>query len=170
MSYITLRVCWYDFLNVHSPTEDKTDDVKDIYKESESVFYKFLKYNMKILFENFNARRAREGIFKPTTGNKNLFEIGTDNGAHLKISVKSTLSAHRNIHKFTWASPDGKINNQIDYILIDKQMNLSVLNVRSFRAAGCDINHYLVVAKISERQAVNKKDCTDFMRGGSIPS
>jgi hypothetical protein len=33
----------------------------------------------------------------------------------------------------------------------------SVLDVRSFRAADCDIDHYLVVAKVGERLAVNNQ-------------
>jgi hypothetical protein len=41
MSYITLRGRWCHIivLNVHAPTEDKTDDVKDsVYEELEHVF------------------------------------------------------------------------------------------------------------------------------------
>jgi hypothetical protein len=44
MSYIILRGRWCHIivLNVHAPTEDKTDDVKDsFYKELERVFDKF---------------------------------------------------------------------------------------------------------------------------------
>jgi hypothetical protein len=50
MSYIILRGCWCHIivLNVHAPTEDKTDDVKDsLYEELERVFDKFSKYHMK---------------------------------------------------------------------------------------------------------------------------
>jgi hypothetical protein len=37
-------------LNVHAPTEHKTDDVKEsIYEELEPVFDKFPRYHMKIL-------------------------------------------------------------------------------------------------------------------------
>jgi hypothetical protein len=53
MSYIILRGRWCHIivLNVHAPTEDKTDDVKDsFYEELERVFDKFPKYHMKILF------------------------------------------------------------------------------------------------------------------------
>jgi hypothetical protein len=32
-----------------------------------------------------------------------------------------------------------------------------LLDVRSFRAADCDSDHYLVVAKVRERLAVNKQ-------------
>jgi len=54
--------------------------------------------------------------------------------------------------KYTWTYPDGKIHNQIDYILVGGRWYLSVLNVRSFRVA-----HYLVAAKVMERLAVSKQ-------------
>jgi hypothetical protein len=44
MSYIILRGCWFHIIvvNVHAPTEDKTDDVKDsFYAELERIFDKF---------------------------------------------------------------------------------------------------------------------------------
>jgi hypothetical protein len=52
MSYMILRGNWCHIivLNVHAPTKDKTDDVKDsFYKELERVFNKFRKYHTKIL-------------------------------------------------------------------------------------------------------------------------
>jgi hypothetical protein len=64
---------------------------------------------------------------------------------------------HRNIHKFTWTSPDGKTHNQIDHILIDRRRQSSILDIRSFRAADCDTDHYLVVANVRERLAVSKQ-------------
>jgi hypothetical protein len=52
MSYILLRSHWFHIivLNVHVPTEDKIDDVKDsFYEELEYIFDEFHKYHMKIL-------------------------------------------------------------------------------------------------------------------------
>jgi hypothetical protein len=63
---------------------------------------------------------------------------------------------HRNIHKYTWTSPDGQTYNQIDHILVDKRWHSNILDVRSFRGADCDTDHYLVVAKVRERLAVRK--------------
>jgi hypothetical protein len=63
MSYITLRGRWCHIivLNVHAPTEDKTDDVKDsFYEELERMFDKFSKYHMKILLGGFSANVGRE--------------------------------------------------------------------------------------------------------------
>jgi endonuclease/exonuclease/phosphatase family metal-dependent hydrolase len=41
-------------------------------------------------------------------------------------------------------------NNQIDHILVDRGRHLNILDVRSARAADCDTDHYLVVAKVRE--------------------
>jgi hypothetical protein len=75
MSYIILRGRWCHIivLNVHTPIEDKTDDVKDsFYEELEHVFDKFPKYRMKILLGDFSAKVGREDIFKLTIGNESL--------------------------------------------------------------------------------------------------
>jgi hypothetical protein len=63
----------------------------------------------------------------------------------------------RNIHKFTWTSPSGKTHSETDLFLIDRRLHSSVLDVRSFRAPDCDIDHCLVVAKVRERLAVSKQ-------------
>jgi hypothetical protein len=81
--YVILRGRWCHIivLNVHAPTEDKTDDVKDsFYEELERVFDEFHKYNMKILLGYFNAKVGREDMFKSPTGNESLHEISNDNG------------------------------------------------------------------------------------------
>jgi hypothetical protein len=99
-----LRGRWCNIvLNVHVPTEDKIDDIKDrIYEELEQVFYKFPKYNMKILLGDFNAKVGREDIFKPTVGNESLHAItrSNDNGdrvvnfATSKISLSKVRCSH----------------------------------------------------------------------------
>jgi hypothetical protein len=83
MSYIILRGRWCHIivLNVHAPTEDKIDDVKDsFYEELERVFDKYHEHHMKILLEDFIAKVGREDIFKPTIGNESVQEISNGNG------------------------------------------------------------------------------------------
>jgi exonuclease III len=109
MTNIRDRWCHIIVLNIHAPTEDKTDDVKDsFYEELERVFDKFPKYHRKILLGDFNAKVGREDIFKPTIGNESLHEISNDNGVMLvnlatskHLRVKSTTFPHCNIHKYT---------------------------------------------------------------------
>jgi hypothetical protein len=64
---------------------------------------------------------------------------------------------HRRIRKYTWTSPEGNTHNQIDQVLIDKRRHTSILDVRHFRGADCDTDHYLVVAKVRERLAMSKR-------------
>jgi hypothetical protein len=60
-----------------------------------------------------NAKVGREDIFKSTIGNESLHEISNDNGVRVvnfatskNFVVKSMIFPHRNIHKYTWTSPD----------------------------------------------------------------
>jgi hypothetical protein len=82
--------------------------------------------------------------------------MNNDNGVRL---VKSTKFPQCNIHTNTWTSPDEKTHNQIDHIRIDRRRQF---DVRSFRAADWDNDHYLVVAKVRERLAVNKQGSHRF--------
>jgi hypothetical protein len=116
------------------------------------------------LLGHFNAKVIRKDIFKTKTENESLHEISNDSRVRVvnlttseNLTVKSTMFPNRNIHKFTWTFPDGKINNKIDHILIDRRQHSSVLNVRAFSAADCDSDQYLVVAKVRERLAVTKQ-------------
>ena len=96
-----------------------------------------LQYHMKLLLGDFNAKVGRENIFKPTIGQESLHQDSNDNGFRLvnfttskNLVVKSTMFLHRNIHKYTWTSPNGKTHNQIDHIIIDMRWQSSVLDVR----------------------------------------
>jgi len=173
LSYIVLRGRWHIIVvNVHVPSEEKSDESKDsFYEELEQVFDHFPKYLMKMLLGDFNAKVERENILKPTIGQESLHQNSNDNGVRLvnfatsqNLVVKSTMFPHRNIHKYTWTSPDGKTHNQIDHVLIDRRWHSSVLDVRSFRGAECDTDHYSVIAKVRERFAVGKQAAQRFDR------
>jgi hypothetical protein len=76
--------------------------------------------------------------------------------ASKNLVVKSTMFPHLNIYKYTWTSSEGKTHSQIDDVVIDRRWLSSMLDVRSFRGANCDSDHYLVVAKDRERLAMGK--------------
>ena len=131
--------------------------------------------DMKIKFGDFNAKVGRENISKPTTGNESLHQDRNNNGfrkvnfaASKNLIFKSTMFPHRNIHKFTWTSTDGQINNQINCILIHRRWPSSILDVRSFRQADCDSEHYLVVAKVRKSQQYVNKPRRRQLEKGSI--
>jgi len=86
LSYIMLRGRWRNIIlvNVHAPSEEKSEESKDsFYEESEQVYDHFPKYHMKILLGEFNAKVGRESIFKPTIGQESLHQDSNDNGVRL---------------------------------------------------------------------------------------
>jgi endonuclease/exonuclease/phosphatase family metal-dependent hydrolase len=115
------------------------------------------------LLGDLNAKVGREDIFNLRIGTASLHEVSNDNGVKVvnfatskNLIVKSTTFPHCNIHKHTWTSPDGVTYNEIDHVLIDKRRHTNILDVRSFKGANCDTDHYLVVTKLRERISVSK--------------
>ena len=102
--YIVLRGRWCNIivLNVHAPSEEKSDESKDsFYEELEQVFDHFPKYHMKILLGDFNAKVGRENTLKLTIRNESLHQHSNDNGVRIvtfatskKPVVKSTMFPH----------------------------------------------------------------------------
>jgi hypothetical protein len=122
---------------------------------------------MKIVLEDFNAEVRRENIFKPTITNESLHQYINDKDVRIvnfdtsrSLVVKSTRYPHQNIRKCTWTSTDGK--TQPDHILIDRRWHSSILDMRSFKGADCDTDHYLVVAEVRESLAVSKQAAQKF--------
>ena len=171
LSYIVLKGHWLHIIvvNVLAPSEEESKELKDnFYEEIEEVFDHFPKYYMKILLGDFNTKLGREDIFKPIIGQESLHQDCNDNGVRLvnfatskNLFVKSKMFPHQNIHKYTWNSPDDKTHNQIDHVLIDRRRHSSVLDVRIFRGADCDTDHYLVIAKVRERFGSGQTGCTE---------
>jgi len=120
VSYTFLKGHWCNIiaLNVHAPSEEKSDDLKkSFYKELEQDFYHFPKYHMKILLGDFNAKVGRVNIFTPRTGNENLHQDNNNNGVRIvnfatskNLVVKSRMFPHQNLHKYTRTSPDSHID------------------------------------------------------------
>jgi len=80
LSYTRLRGRWRNIIvvNVHAPSEEKSDESKDsFYEELEQVFHHFPKYHMKMLLGDFNANVGRENSFKPAIGHLSERESGS---------------------------------------------------------------------------------------------
>ena len=60
------------------------------------------------------------------------------------LVIDGTLFMHRDIHKLTWTSPDGRTQSQIDHIIINGKWRHSLLDVQ----ADVGSDHNLMVAKL----------------------
>jgi len=52
---------------------------------------------------------------------------------------------------YTWTSPDGNTQNQIDYISIAQRWKTRLMNCRTYPGADCDTDHQLLVATLKVR-------------------
>jgi hypothetical protein len=112
---------------------------------------------MKILID-FNANVGRENTSKPTIRNESSWEIINDNGIRVENlphqKVNSTMFLHLNFHEQIYNSPYGKTYP----VLIDTRWHSNKVDVRSFRWADYDTDHWLVVTKVkTDRRQVIKK-------------
>jgi hypothetical protein len=62
--------------------------------------------------------------------------------------ISSTTFPHKDIHEVTWKLPDGNTANQIDHVIIQKRFRSCITDVRSFRGANCDTDHFLILATL----------------------
>jgi len=114
---------------VNAPTEEKDDDEKDNFCEDLNQIYEECpKRDIKIIIGDLNVKVGQEEMYRPITRMYSLHSLSNDNGIRLlnfacskNMVVTSTLFNHKDIHKMTWRSPDGKTFSQIDHFLIDER-------------------------------------------------
>ena len=63
----------------------------------------------------------------------------------------------RDIHKYTWTSPNGLTKNQIDHVLVDQRHKSSITDVKSVRGAECGTDHSLLLVKVNQRIAIRRR-------------
>ena len=146
-------------INVHAPTEDADDHIKEsFYDKLEQTYDNAPQHDIKMVIGDFNAKIGKEVAFRPTIGKESLHEETNNNGLRLidfasgkHMTVSSTKFPHKNIHKATWISPDGITRNQIDHVIIDRRHGSDIRDVRSYRGADADSDHLLVKIKYKQR-------------------
>lgn len=157
-----INIC---IVNAHAPTEVSNQNKKnEFYDELTKIYEGIRKNSIKIVVGDMNAKCGRESQFIPTIGRESLHEQCNDNGLRLVsfatstgMTISNTTFPHKNIHKATWKSPDDRTRNQIDHVLIERRFKSSITDVRSYRGADCDTDHFLVIAKFKMKLKSPKK-------------
>ena len=63
------------------------------------------------------------------------------------LVIANTLSQQHNRRLYTWTSPDGQYQNQIDYILCSQRWRSSIQSAKTKLGADCGSDHELLIAK-----------------------
>jgi hypothetical protein len=74
--------------------------------------------------------------------------------------VATTLFDHKTSRKTTWHSPDGKVHNQIDYILVSRRHATGVnrARTRTFNKPDIGSDHDLVMMTLKAKLKTNRRD------------
>ncbi|CAI6367166.1 unnamed protein product [Macrosiphum euphorbiae] len=89
---LTIEAQWFDisFLNVHAPTEDKSQDEKEtFYEQLESLQKPIPSDRIQIVLGYLNAKVGKETMFRQVAGKYSLHDETNDNG-HIKKYVHLT--------------------------------------------------------------------------------
>ncbi|XP_044573682.1 craniofacial development protein 2-like [Drosophila ananassae] len=147
--HITIVQCY-------APTEDASDDIKDdFYNALTSSLTRIGRGDVKILMGDFNAKIGPNNNGLETIMGKHGVGSRSNNGDRLidlcqtfQLVIGGTVFPHKEVHKYTWTSPNGHTRNQIDHICISKKWRRSLMDVRNRRGASIDSDHELVVGEL----------------------
>ena len=74
--------------------------------------------------------------------------------------IGGTIFPHRDIHKLTWTSPDGRTVNQIDHFIINRKWRRShkTCDHTDYREADANSDHFLVVCRVRLKLRATKEN------------
>ena len=151
-------------IQVYAPHNDRDAEEKDqFYEELQETLDGCNKNDIIIVMGDLNARVGSDNTGNERTMGRHGFGIQNDNGERLcefgqlnGLVITGTLFPHRNIHKITYASWDGRTESQIDHLLISGHWRSSVIDSRVQRGADAHSDHYLVRTRIRLRLSAHK--------------
>ena len=102
--------------------------------------------NAKVGNNNTNREEVmgKFGVGVMNDNGERLCDLCSTNG----FIITGTIFPHKDIHKLTWRSPDGRTVNQIDHVLVNGNMRTSILDTRVMIGADIYGKHYLVKTRI----------------------
>jgi hypothetical protein len=123
------RMCWlrikgqffnYSITCVHTPTEDKNEEEKDVFCDNlDKTYEECPGRDVKIIIGDLNAKTDKEDSYRPTIGKYSAHTKSNDSGIRLinfassrNMVTGSTMFDHKDIHKMTWKSPERNTFNQ----------------------------------------------------------
>ena len=149
---------YYKLSNIqcYAPTNDADEETKDnFYEQLQMVVSKVPRHDMLLIMGDLNAKVGADNTEFEKSMGKHGCGTRNDNEERLidfclnnNQVIGGTLFPHKDIHKLTWKSPDGRTTNQIDHIIINNKWRRSLFDVKVYRGADVNSDHYLSKAAI----------------------
>lgn len=125
------------------------------YSQLDQTLARVPKQDIVILMGDFNAKVGnRNEDIEHIIGKQGLGVMNENGkllvdfcGAH-NLRIRRTLFPHKDCHKVTWVSPNGRNQNQIDHICISSKWSKALLDVRNKRGADVGSDHHLLIGEL----------------------
>ena len=143
-------------IQCYAPTNESDDmDKEEFYSMLQAETEKTPRHDVLVVMGDLNAKVGKDNTDYERVMGKHGVGIKNNNGERLldfcdinNLVIGGTLFPHRDIHKLTWNSPNGRDRNQIDHLMISGVWRRSLLDVKVKRSADVGSDHNLVTAFI----------------------
>ena len=143
-------------IQCYAPINDSEEESKDaFYDQLQAELERTPHHEMKTVMGDLNAKvgsdntnhdraMGKEGCGSMDNNGERLLEFCTT----CDLVIGGTLFPHREIHKLTWCSPNGRDKNQIDHLMMNGTWRRSLQDVRVRSGADVGSDHHLVTATL----------------------
>ena len=129
----------------------KEAEVEQFYEDIQDLLELTPRKYVLFIIENGNAKVGSQ----ETPGVTGKFGLGVQNEAGQRLTefcqenalvIANTLFQQHKRRLYTWTSPDGQYQNQIDYILCSQRWRSSIQSAKTRLGADCGSDHELLIA------------------------
>ena len=127
-------------------------EVEQFYEDPQDLLELTLKKDVLFIIGDWNAKVGSQ----ETPGITGKFGLGVWNEAGQRLIelcqenalvIANTLFQQHKRTLYTWTSPDGRYQNEIDYILCSQRWRRSTQSAKTRPGADCGSDHELLIAK-----------------------
>ena len=156
-------------IQVYAPTADAKDaDINEFYDTLQSTIAEVPSKACVVLMGDFNAKVGDSKCAAPGVMGKFGYGRSNSRGDQLlnfcginNLVIANTLFKQKKENRsWTWESPDGKVHNQIDYIIVSRKWRTSIINSRAYPSADVGSDHQLLISNLRlklKRQQTSKQ-------------
>ena len=140
-------------IQVYVPTTNAEEaEVEEFYEDLQDLLELTPKKDVLFITGDWNAKVGSQEILGVT----GKFGLGVQNEAGQRLTdicqentlvIADTLFHQHKRRLYTWTSPDGQYQNQIDYILCSQRWRRSIQSAKTRPGADCGSDHELLIAK-----------------------
>ena len=140
-------------IQVYAPTSNAEEaEVERFYEDLQDLLELTPQKDVLFIIVDWNAKVGSE----ETPGVTGKFGLGVQNEAGQRLTefcqenalvIANTLFQQHKRRLYTWTSPDGQHQTQIDYILCNQRWRSSIQSAKTRPGADYSIDHELLIAK-----------------------